>query len=256
MAFQDRRANRPNRYKVIPDSGNAYYVTLERADEPTVLGTPLSADNLNRLYSPDNKPTPDDIGALDLKGGTLTGQLRLKNGASATRGVRVDTSSGTGASIVDQTDISNDSSDRSGIKIRHDSASMDEFAQLFRTESGKTSWYTLYGKHNARLDFRFYDSLADIGLSAGSETIEAIAAGLPNSSVLCFGVTASNAKIYPTNYGIVTVKRALPSRISFEFVATNAITYNGFYSINSGGNVWSGWLTNATTTSIAPASVE
>lgn len=48
--FEDRQANRPNRYKVTPDSGNEYYVTLERADEPTVLGTPLTAEVLNMLY--------------------------------------------------------------------------------------------------------------------------------------------------------------------------------------------------------------
>lgn len=48
--FEDRKPNRPNRYKVTPDSGTAYYVTLERADEPTVLGTPLNAEVLNNLF--------------------------------------------------------------------------------------------------------------------------------------------------------------------------------------------------------------
>lgn len=62
--FEDRKANRPNRYKVIPDSGNEYYVTLERADEPTTVGTPLTAENLNQLYSPENKPTAPEIGAI------------------------------------------------------------------------------------------------------------------------------------------------------------------------------------------------
>lgn len=64
IIFKDRQANRPNRYKVTPDSGNEYYVTLERADEPTELGTPLNAENLNQFYSDVNKPTAANIGAL------------------------------------------------------------------------------------------------------------------------------------------------------------------------------------------------
>jgi hypothetical protein len=47
--FTDRQSAYPNRYKVTDDSGNSYYVTLERADEPTVEGTPLTAEILNLL---------------------------------------------------------------------------------------------------------------------------------------------------------------------------------------------------------------
>lgn len=162
MAFEDRKANRPNRYKVTPESGSAYYVTLERADEPTVLGTPINAETLNLFY----------------------------------------------------------------------------------------------GTHNARLDFKIYASLADIGLSAGRETIAAIASNLPNQSVLIFSVATSNAAIYPTSYGLVTVKRTSATRISFEFIATSGVSYNGFYSITTNGNTWTGWMPNAVTATIAPASVE
>lgn len=45
--FVDRKPTRPNRYKVTTENGEAYYVTLERADEPTVEGTPLNAETLN-----------------------------------------------------------------------------------------------------------------------------------------------------------------------------------------------------------------
>lgn len=47
--FIDRKPTRPNRYKVTPENGEAYYVTLERADEPTEEGTPINAGTLNSL---------------------------------------------------------------------------------------------------------------------------------------------------------------------------------------------------------------
>ena len=50
--FTDRQSAYPNRYKVTDDSGKSYYVTLERADEPTVIGTPLTAETLNKLVGP------------------------------------------------------------------------------------------------------------------------------------------------------------------------------------------------------------
>lgn len=51
IIFVDRRAARPNRYRITPDTGEAYYVTLERADEPVVDGTALNAEILNQLVS-------------------------------------------------------------------------------------------------------------------------------------------------------------------------------------------------------------
>lgn len=58
--FIDRKPTRPNRYKVTPENGGAsYYVTLERADEPTVEGTPLNATILNALLP---KPLTATVG--------------------------------------------------------------------------------------------------------------------------------------------------------------------------------------------------
>lgn len=51
LLFKDRESARPNRYRVVPDSGSAYYVTLERADEPIILGTPLNAEVLNGAFA-------------------------------------------------------------------------------------------------------------------------------------------------------------------------------------------------------------
>ena len=51
ITFEDRRATKPNRYRVFPENGEPYYVTLERADDPVVEGTALNAEILNQLVS-------------------------------------------------------------------------------------------------------------------------------------------------------------------------------------------------------------
>ena len=55
--FVDRKPTRPNRYKVTPENGaEPYYITLERADEPTEVGTALNAAMLNRFMTKDYAP--------------------------------------------------------------------------------------------------------------------------------------------------------------------------------------------------------
>lgn len=49
LGFINRVSKYPNRYKVTAEDGSSYYVTLERADEPTTEGTPLNAAILNQL---------------------------------------------------------------------------------------------------------------------------------------------------------------------------------------------------------------
>ncbi len=52
--FFDRKPTLPNRYRVTPENGGTpYYVTLERADEPTEEGTALNAATLNRFLTKD-----------------------------------------------------------------------------------------------------------------------------------------------------------------------------------------------------------
>lgn len=51
LVFEDRQSTRPGRYKIIPETGEPYYVTMERADEPIVMGTPLNAEAFNSLVS-------------------------------------------------------------------------------------------------------------------------------------------------------------------------------------------------------------
>lgn len=55
--FKDRKPTLPNRYRVVPENGGTpYFVTLERADEPTEEGTALNAETLNRFLTKDYKP--------------------------------------------------------------------------------------------------------------------------------------------------------------------------------------------------------
>ena len=48
FTFVDRVPSKPGRVKITPENGGTpYYAIMERADEPTVAGSPLSAANLN-----------------------------------------------------------------------------------------------------------------------------------------------------------------------------------------------------------------
>lgn len=51
FVFTDRESAYPNKYLVTPETGNPYYVILERADEPVVAGTPLNAETFNTLIA-------------------------------------------------------------------------------------------------------------------------------------------------------------------------------------------------------------
>lgn len=49
--FVDRVSKYPNRYKITKSDGTTEYVTIDRADEATVAGTPLNATTFNNLIS-------------------------------------------------------------------------------------------------------------------------------------------------------------------------------------------------------------
>jgi hypothetical protein len=48
--FVDRQSAYPNRYKITRADGSTEYITLERADEPVVVGTPLNAETFNGIF--------------------------------------------------------------------------------------------------------------------------------------------------------------------------------------------------------------
>ena len=51
LEFKDRVPQKPGRVKITPEEGTAFYATLERADEPIEVGTPLNAGNFNDMVA-------------------------------------------------------------------------------------------------------------------------------------------------------------------------------------------------------------
>ena len=84
-----------------------------------------------------------------------------------------------------------------------------------------------------------YSSLADIGLTAGSETIVNIASKMTDNSMLVYQTDSASADIYPQSSLVVTVKRVNTNRV--EFIATRvngSQMWFGNYHKDSG---WTGW---------------
>lgn len=81
-----------------------------------------------------------------------------------------------------------------------------------------------------------FNSLSQIGLTSGSETIESIVSAMPDNTSLSYPISASSAGIYPTNYGLVTVKRVAESRVEFHFLSTGGVAFFGIYN-----GEWNGW---------------
>lgn len=65
MAFIDRQPKYPNRVLITPESGDPFYATVVRADEPLVVGTPLNSATMNEL--------------VNKNGDTLNGMLTFEN---------------------------------------------------------------------------------------------------------------------------------------------------------------------------------
>jgi hypothetical protein len=51
LEFKDRVPQKPGRVKITPEDGTAFYATMERADEPIEVGTPLHAKNFNEMIA-------------------------------------------------------------------------------------------------------------------------------------------------------------------------------------------------------------
>lgn len=108
------------------------------------------------------------------------------------------------------------------------------------------------GTLDSRLRLSLYTSLEQIGVTVGSETMEAIALALPNDSILeasCGGDNngAADGSAFPVvsgaalTSGILRVSRIGGyDRVSFDFRVkeTASLLFVGFYSSADG---WSGW---------------
>jgi hypothetical protein len=51
LEFKDRVPQKPGRVKITPENGTYFYATMERADEPIQIGTPLNAGNFNEMIA-------------------------------------------------------------------------------------------------------------------------------------------------------------------------------------------------------------
>lgn len=71
--FVDRVPTYANRMKITPESGTAYYATVERADSPITNGTPLSAETFNTMQ----EGLESQIAAnMPKSGGVFTGYVQ------------------------------------------------------------------------------------------------------------------------------------------------------------------------------------
>jgi hypothetical protein len=78
--FVDRQSAYPNRYKVTKADGTIEYITLERADEPTVVGTPLNAETFNKIIDELSSVESDEVIPIERGGTNATdGATGLKN---------------------------------------------------------------------------------------------------------------------------------------------------------------------------------
>jgi hypothetical protein len=94
----------------------------------------------------------------------------------------------------------------------------------------------------------FYKELAEIGLTDGSETIEAIITAMPENSMLVMGTGSSNNMIiYPDgHYGTLVVIKDNDTRNLFMYQkANNDAFYTGRYYSPDG--TWSGWKSYVST---------
>ena len=73
--FVDRQSTYPNRYKITRVDGSTEYVILERADEPTVAGTPLNATVFNEIIDELSATVPITRGGTN----ATNGATGLKN---------------------------------------------------------------------------------------------------------------------------------------------------------------------------------
>lgn len=94
-----------------------------------------------------------------------------------------------------------------------------------------------------------YTSLSQIGLTSGSETLEAIASAMPDNSILQYAVTGGSSSVYPDSSGRMEVRRADADTVVFYFntrsgwsIDEYAETYVCHARVYDGGASVTGWV--------------
>lgn len=82
MEFVDREPKYPNRVKIVPESGDPFYATVTRADEPVTEGTPLNAETFNQLQDEFSQAANGSIVANALKGSVSGSMVTLADVSS------------------------------------------------------------------------------------------------------------------------------------------------------------------------------
>lgn len=123
---------------------------------------------------------------------------------------------------------------------------------LVGTNQIKDEWQ----KINANFDalnaenngWRIYNDVTELGLTPGSETMEAIVASMANRSMLIFSKTTGNASpAYPMNTGLLIVTKHSNSRTALEFhgrTSGRPAKFVGYYDANQSPN-FTGWSEDA-----------
>jgi len=240
--------------------------TVESMTQTTITITSGNAVTVTEIAVYGEGNLPEDSRYVKKSGDTMIGSLEIKH---ATPGLTLTDTSGVGGSRLYKNasveidygtyimDTSNSDGTKDILVLNRDEKVNGKLYLRSDTEDGaSTSTYAIYGEHNTHIKVKTYSALSEIGLTAGSETIQAIATNLPNNSLLICGITTNNAAVYPSNYGLLTVKRSSGTRIEFGFVTTTGASYVGFYSITSSGDSWSDWSKTISSTDILSSTTD
>lgn len=188
---------------------------------------------------------------LSLTGGTLTGDLKIKNVAPIVELEETDT--GKKFFIV---------VDGSTISIREDSIAGASFPLNFDGQTnvlstlGNKIWHEGNDGAGSGLDadsvrgVKFYRSFEELGITRGQETIEGIVVAMADDSVLLEGIgTGWNTAIYPNGNGTLFIKKVSVGRTDIEFTSNldNKRWLKKYYDNGTGTVIVTDWERVATT---------
>ena len=206
MKFEDRISEYPGRIKLTDENGEAHYYTLERADEPTQPGTPLSAENLNKLTQDVNGKTGASI--------VLTGDdISISASDNTTVKERIDNA---------RSAASEAQSMASAAQSTADTALSNQKQVVLWENKNMNATFT---PQKINVDFKSYKIMIlyfyrEPGISAGT-----IANIITTENLNLMAVSVNNAKISIRTYSV------LSDGVNFEN-ASNIANYSN-YTINN-----------------------